>query len=216
MSSWKRLVSPAMILAMSSFSRSTVAGMGLRRAPFGFLCRSGGPTKGYRSFLVERKRLWQNSHACSGSILLKRESRSPPERDERHRVEATGRRSHHRRAERSLAEINLRKGAPDLHFGHVFHVLGYNDFFLERFARIRLGFQLVEQIYIAIGIDNLPVRVWRIRHDEVAGERQDAISILDAVSDGARVHFGPLELRRCVRAHLCEGGGKAEDQNGKR
>jgi hypothetical protein len=32
-----------------------VAGMGKRRAPFGFLFMSGDASKGYRSFLLERK-----------------------------------------------------------------------------------------------------------------------------------------------------------------
>src|SRR3989442_13766912 len=102
---------------------------------------------------------------------------------------------HHRRTERCLTEIYFREGAPDHDLLDVLYVTWQNDFLFVVRADERLGLQLVEQIDVSIGIDNLPVWVGRIRNNKVIRQREDALSVLRAVGNRAFVGLWALELR---------------------
>src|SRR5438094_10139489 len=97
---------------------------------------------------------------------------------------------HHRRTEACFAEIYLREGTPDHDLLDVLYVARQNDFLFVVRADERLGLQLVEQIDVSVGIDNLPVWVGRIRNNKVVRQRENALSVLRVVVNGAFVGLG--------------------------
>src|SRR5271165_4397875 len=101
---------------------------------------------------------------------------------------------HHRRAKACLAQICLCPSTPDDYFGDVLHIAGKNNLFLIFVAEEGFLLQFVQQIDLAVGIHNLPVRIRSIRHDKVVRQRQDALAVPCAVSDMSFISFRPLEL----------------------
>src|SRR6266581_40647 len=104
-------------------------------------------------------------------------------------------RLHHRRTERCLTEIYFRESTPNHDLLDVLYVARQNDFLFVVRADERFGLQLVEQIDVSVGIDNLPVWVGCIRNNKVVRQRENVLSVLRAVRDSAFVGLGALELR---------------------
>src|ERR1700739_3773645 len=122
-----------------------------------------------------------------------------PFHPERRPALGVGAESHHWGAEAGFPEIYFRESAPDHNLLDVLHVTGHNDFLLVVRADERLGLELVEQVDVTVGIDNLPVRVGRIGNHKVVRQPQDAFAVPRAVRNGAFVGFGALELRWSMR-----------------
>src|ERR1043166_4433997 len=80
---------------------------------------------------------------------------------------------HHRGAEAGFPEIYFREGAPDHDLLDVLHITRHYDFLLVIGTDERLGLELVEQVDVSIGIDNLPVRVGRIGNHKVVRQRKE-------------------------------------------
>ena len=112
--------------------------------------------------------------------------------------------------EGSFAEISLSKGTPHLHFGDVRDVLGDDDRFLDL---LLFRHEAIQEIGLAIGIHDLPMRVGRLWWDEVIGERKRTLAVLRRVRDEALVCFCALE-RATLVAVLGKAARRSNDQRG--
>src|SRR5207245_9369881 len=85
------------------------------------------------------------------------------------------------RAERRLAQVGFSPSTPDHDLGHILDVARHDDLFLVLVADQSLLLELVDQINVAVGVYELPVRIWRVGDDEVVGEGEDTLAITRAV-----------------------------------
>jgi hypothetical protein len=90
-----------------------------------------------------------------------------------------------------FAEVHLSPGAPNLHFGDVVDIVRHGDGLVELVA---YDFQTLEQVCVPVRIHDLPM--WRrcVGYHEIVRERQDVLSALNGVCDGAFVGFAALLL----------------------
>src|SRR5439155_11203289 len=112
--------------------------------------------------------------------------------------------------EGSFAEVCLGKCAPHLHLGDVWDVIGYYDRFLDL---LTFCHQTVQEVNLAVGVHDLPMRVGRLWWDEVIGERERALTVLRSVGDEALVGFCALE-RATLVAVLGNAACRSDDQRG--
>jgi hypothetical protein len=92
--------------------------------------------------------------------------------------------------EASFAEVRFRKGAPHLHLGDVRDVIGDDNRFVHFVA---FDHQTIEEIGLAVGVYDLPMRIRRLWWDEVIRERQRALAVYRRVRDETLVCFCALE-----------------------
>ena len=69
------------------------------------------------------------------------------------------------------------------------------------------------EISLAVGVDDLPMRIGRLWWDEVIGERERALTVLRSVGDEALVCFCALE-RATLVAVLGNAARRSDDQRG--
>jgi len=112
--------------------------------------------------------------------------------------------------ERGFAEVYFGKGAPHLHLRDVRDVLEDDDRFLDLLI---FRHQAVQEIDLAVGVDDLPMWIGRFRRHEIIGEREGALTVLRCVSDKALVCFCALE-RATLMAVLGNAARCSDDQRG--
>ena len=112
--------------------------------------------------------------------------------------------------EGGFSEVRLGKRAPDLHLGDVRDVIRDYDRFLDL---LTFCHQTIQEISLAVGVHDLPMRVGRLWWDEVIGERESAPAVLRSVSDEALVGFCALE-RATLVAVLGNAARRSDNQRG--
>ena len=112
--------------------------------------------------------------------------------------------------EGSLTEVHLSKRTPHLHLGDVHDVLRYDDRFLHL---LTFRDEAIQQVRLAVGIHDLPMRIGRLWWYEVVGERERALTVLRSVGDEALVGFCALEGPTLV-AVLGNAACRSDDQRG--
>ncbi len=94
-----------------------------------------------------------------------------------------------------FAEICLSKRAPDLNLGDVGHVFGHRDLAVHLAAFDR---QFLQQVNVAVRIDDLPMWIGRVGSLEVVGQSQDAVAVLGGVCHVTGVGFRALKRSTLV------------------
>ena len=112
--------------------------------------------------------------------------------------------------EGGFAEVRLGERAPNLDLRYVRDVLRDYDRFLDLLS---FRHQSVQEISLAVGVHDLPMRVGRLWWDEVIGERERALTVLRSVGDEALVGFCALE-RATLVAVLGNAARRSDDQRG--
>ena len=102
--------------------------------------------------------------------------------------------------ERSFAKHHFNIRAPDLHFADVLNVGGDNDALVELVGLNGAAFdlELLEEVDVALGVNDLPMKVRRLRNLEVIRQGEDVFSVLDGVDDSSSVRLCALEFRAGV------------------
>ena len=92
--------------------------------------------------------------------------------------------------ESRFAEVGLGKRAPHLDLYHVRDVIGDDD---RLDHLVAFGRQTVQEVRLAVGIHDLPMRIGRFWRDEVVRERECALAVYRRMGDEAFVSFCALE-----------------------
>src|SRR5262249_28457781 len=111
------------------------------------------------------------------------------------------------RREARLAQQYLGPSTVDLDLGDIGNVRRNHDLALLVIAALDL--EGVERIDVALRVYDAPGRSRSVRHFEIVGDLQHALTVLDVVAHCPRVGLGPLELGRSVCLHL---GGERVDR----
>src|SRR5262245_48932414 len=106
----------------------------------------------------------------------------------------------HRMLESRLTEIDLGKRAPNLDLRDVMHVFRHLDGLVYLVA---FDHELLQEVGVSLGINNLPMRIWGFRHDKVIRKGEHALAIFGTVSDEAGIGFRSLE-RAALMGIGCE------------
>src|SRR5436190_15288949 len=112
--------------------------------------------------------------------------------------------------EGGFAEVRLGERAPNLDLRYVRDVIRDYYRFLDL---LTFCHQTIQEISLAVGVHDLPMRVGRLWWDEVIGERERALTVLRSVRDEALVGFCALE-RATLVAVLGKAACCSHDQRG--
>ena len=112
----------------------------------------------------------------------------------------------------SFAKHYLGECTPDLNFADVLNIRR------QRYAPVNFvafDTELLQQVGIALGVHDLPMRVRRSRHLEVVRKSEDVFPVHDHVGNSASIGFWADELtaRMHVRMHiLSESAGRSQQR----
>jgi len=111
---------------------------------------------------------------------------------------------------RGFAEVYLGKRTPHLHLRDVRDVLGHDDRF---FDLLIFRHQAVQEVDLAVRVDELPMWIGRFRRHEIIGEREGTLTVLRRVCNKALFCFCALERSTLVGV-LGKAACYSDDQRG--
>lgn len=96
--------------------------------------------------------------------------------------------------EGGLTQNDFGVGAPNLHLADVRHVGWHRNLGIHLVLEGAFDPKFLQKVRIALGIDDLPVRVRGLRYLKVVREGEDVFAVLDGVNYSSGIGFGALEL----------------------